>query len=80
MRREDIMYNSLEKNVQEVSELCVEYGIDNAYDLMNVIANFSVLAKYLKGQNDSANLRGINNRILEDLEKVFSKEILYKEV
>ena len=79
MRREDIMYNSLEKNVQEVSELCVEYGIDNAYDLMDVIANFSTLAKYLKGQNESPNLRGINNRVLEDLEKVFSKEILYHE-
>jgi len=79
MRREDIMYNSLEKNVQEVSELCVEYGISNAYDLMDVVANFSTLAKYLKGQNESPNLRGINNRVLEDLEKVFSKEILYHE-
>lgn len=79
MRREDIMYNSLEKNVQEVSELCVEYGISNAYDLMDVVANFSVLVKYLKGQNESNNLRGINNRVLEDLEKVFSKEILYHE-
>ena len=79
MRKEDIMYNSLEKNVQEVSELCVEYGIDNAYDLMDVVANFSTLVKYLKGQNESVNLKGINNRILEDLEKVFSKEILYHE-
>lgn len=79
MRREDIMYNSLGKNIQEISELCVEYGITNAYDLMDVIANFSTLAKYLKGQNESNNLRGINNRVLEDLEKVFSKEILYHE-
>ena len=76
MSREDIMYNSLEKNVQEVTELCVEYGITNAYDLMDVIANFSTLAKYLKGQNESPNLRGLNNRVLEDLEKVLSKEIL----
>ena len=79
MSREDIMYNSLEKNVQEVTELCVEYGITNAYDLMDVIANFSTLAKYLKGQNESPNLRGLNNRVLEDLEKVLSKEILYHE-
>lgn len=79
MSREDIMYNSLEKNVQEITELCVEYGITNAYDLMDVIANFSTLAKYLKGQNESPNLRGLNNRVLEDLEKVFSKEILYHE-
>lgn len=79
MSKEDIMYNSLEKNVQEVSELCVEYGISNAYDLMDVVANFSTLVKYLKGQNESINLKGINNRILEDLEKVFSKEVLYHE-
>lgn len=79
MRKEDIMYNSLEKNVQEVTELCVRYGITNAYDLMDVIANFSTLARYLRGQNESPNLRGINNRILEDLEKVFSKEVLYRE-
>ena len=79
MSREDIMYNSLEKNVQEITELCVEYGITNAYDLMDVITNFSTLAKYLKGQNESPNLRGLNNRVLEDLEKVFSKEILYHE-
>lgn len=79
MSKEDIMYNSLGKNIQEVSELCVEYGITNAYDLMDVVANFSILAKYLKGQNESPNLRGINNRVLEDLEKVFSKEVLYNE-
>lgn len=79
MNKEDIMYNSLEKNVQEVSELCVEYGIGNAYDLMDVVANFATLCKYLKRQNESNNLRGINNRILDDLEKVFSKEILYHE-
>lgn len=79
MRTKDIMYNSLGKNIEEVTELCVEYGITNAYNLMDVVANFSTLVKYLKGQNESPNLRGINDRVLEDLEKVFSKEILYHE-
>lgn len=79
MSREDIMYNSLEKNVQEVSELCVEYGIGNAYDLMDVVANFATLCKYLKRQNESVNLKGINDRLLRELEQVFDKEILYHE-
>lgn len=80
MRNVDIMYNSLMKNVEEVCELCVEHNINNAYDLMDVVANFNTLCRYLKEQNNSVNLRGINTKILDNLEKVFSKNILYKEV
>jgi len=77
MRDVDLMYNSIEKNIEELTELCVEYNITNAYDLMDVVSNFSTLCRYLKTQNESPNLRGLNNNILNQLEKVFSKEVLY---
>lgn len=34
------------KNIQELSELCVDYGITNAYDLMEVVpCYFEILEK-----------------------------------
>ena len=36
MKQYEIMEQSILKNIQELSELCVEYGITNAYDLMDI--------------------------------------------
>ena len=33
------MIFSINKNIQELSELCLEYNISNAYILMDVISN-----------------------------------------
>lgn len=33
----EIMENSILKNIQELSELCVDKGIKNAYDLIELI-------------------------------------------
>ena len=45
------MIFSINKNIQELSELCLEYNISNAYILMDVISNYGVLIDYLKSQN-----------------------------
>lgn len=37
MEQYEIMEQSIMKNIQELSELCVEYGIINAYDLIDVV-------------------------------------------
>lgn len=36
----EIMEQSIFKNVQELSELCVDYGITNAYALMEVVEKY----------------------------------------
>lgn len=36
----ELMQNSILKNIQELSELCVDSGIDSAYDLMDLIENY----------------------------------------
>lgn len=37
----EIMEQSISKNIQELSELCVECGITNAYDLMGVVEKYA---------------------------------------
>lgn len=63
--RVENMIFSINKNIQELSELCLEYNISNAYILMDVISNYGVLIDYLKSQNKSGNLCGLHDRILE---------------
>ena len=36
----EIMISSIHKNVGELSELCVQYGISNAYELMEVVEKY----------------------------------------
>lgn len=38
MEQYEIMEQSIMKNIQELSELCVDYGIKNAYDLMEIVS------------------------------------------
>lgn len=63
----EIMISSIHKNVGELSELCVQYGISNAYELMDAIVSYAELVKYIKEQNNSGNLRGLHDNILDDL-------------
>lgn len=63
----EIMISSIHKNVGELSELCVQYGISNAYQLMDAIVSYAELVKYIKEQNNSGNLKGLHDNILEDL-------------
>lgn len=61
------MIFSINKNIQELSELCLEYNISNAYILMDVIENYYSVIRYLKEQNKGGNLCGLHDKILEDL-------------
>lgn len=44
----EIMEQSIFKNVQELSELCVGYGITNAYDLMEVVSCYCEILEKAK--------------------------------
>ena len=44
----EIMEQSIFKNVQELSELCVDYGITNAYDLMEVVSCYCEILEKAK--------------------------------
>lgn len=61
------MIFSINKNIQELSELCLEYNISDAYILMDVIENYYSIIGYLKEQNKSANLCGLHDKILEKI-------------
>ena len=45
MHKYDIMQNSILKNIQELSELCVDKGITNAYMLMELLEKVKVVIK-----------------------------------
>lgn len=61
------MHNSILKNIQELCELCVENEIYNAYDLMDIVAEYKDLIRYILTQNESPGLRGIHDKELKDL-------------
>ena len=63
---ENMMF-SINKNIQELSELCLEYNIPNTYVLMGVIENYYKVVEYLKKQNNSASLSGLHDVILEKI-------------
>ena len=42
------MKQSIFKNIQELSELCVDYGITNAYDLMEVVSCYCEILEKAK--------------------------------
>jgi hypothetical protein len=41
----DLMEQSILKNLQELSELCVDKGITNAYDLMKILERIKIVRK-----------------------------------
>ncbi len=41
----ELMENSIMKNIQELSELCVDKGITNAYDLMEILERIRIVRK-----------------------------------
>lgn len=47
----EIMEQSIMKNIQELSELCVGYGITNAYDLMEVVSCYCEILEKAKTNN-----------------------------
>lgn len=48
MEQYEIMEQSIFKNIQELSELCVGYGITNAYDLMEVVELYAQMLEKAK--------------------------------
>lgn len=56
--------NSIYKNIGELAEMCLEYNIQDAYDLMDVISRYGLVWEYLEKQNKSGNLRGLHDGIL----------------
>ena len=48
MEQYEIMEQSIFKNIQELSELCVEYGITNAYDLIDVVELYGQMLEKAK--------------------------------
>lgn len=48
MSNYEIMEISIMKNIQELSELCVDYGITNAYDLMEVVSCYCEILEKAK--------------------------------
>ena len=48
MEEYEIMEQSIFKNIQELSELCVGYGITNAYDLMDVVELYGQMLEKAK--------------------------------
>ena len=48
MEEYELMKQSIFKNIQELSELCVEYGITNAYDLMEVVSCYCEILEKAK--------------------------------
>lgn len=48
MEQYEIMEQSIMKNIQELSELCVDYGITNAYDLMEIIPCYCEILERVK--------------------------------
>lgn len=48
MEEYEIMTQSIFKNIQELSELCVDYGIKNAYALMSVVELYAQMLEKAK--------------------------------
>lgn len=48
MEKYEIMSQSIFKNIQELSELCVDYGITNAYALMGVVELYAQMLEKAK--------------------------------
>ena len=48
MEEYELMEQSILKNIQELSELCVDYGITNAYDLMEVVSCYCEILEKAK--------------------------------
>ena len=44
----EIMEQSIMKNIQELSELCVDYGITNVYDLIDVVELYKQMLEKAK--------------------------------
>lgn len=61
----EIMEQSIFKNVQELSELCVDYGITNAYDLMDVVELYGQMLEKAKANG---------GKVLVDLRESESEE------
>lgn len=60
----DLMYNGIMKNIQELSELCVDSGILNSYDLMNYVENYKKILNFLKDNNGKDILRDLGYQIV----------------
>ena len=45
MKKYDVMENSILKNIQELSELLVDKGITNVYELMQIIEKITIVRK-----------------------------------
>lgn len=48
MEEYELMEQSIMKNIQELSELCVDYEITNAYDLMEIITCYCEILEKAK--------------------------------
>lgn len=48
----ELMSNSIMKNIQELSELCVDYGITNAYDLMEIVEKYCEILEKCKNSKN----------------------------
>ena len=51
MEQYEIMEQSILKNIQELSELCVDYGITNTYDLMEVVSCYCEILEKAKSNS-----------------------------
>lgn len=51
MEEYDLMEQSLMKNLQELSELCVDNNVTNAYDLMDIVVFYNELLEKAKLNN-----------------------------
>ncbi|MBR5303490.1 MAG: hypothetical protein IKU37_01520 [Candidatus Gastranaerophilales bacterium] len=70
MNKYDIIHNSLQKNIQELSEFLVdEFGITNYYDLVDLMIelfNFKLITK--NEYNDTY------NKVMKHLKEVLENE------
>lgn len=60
----DIMYNSIMKNIQELSETCADSGILNSYDLMNYVENYKRILDFLKDNNGDDILKDLGYQVI----------------
>ena len=51
MENYDLMEQSILKNLQELSELCVDNNVTNAYDLMDIVVFYNELLEKAKLNN-----------------------------
>lgn len=48
MEKYELMEMSIMKNIQELSELCVDYGITNVYDLYDALGTYQEIKEKAK--------------------------------